>query len=232
MAVICPSTNPVHDAPCPQSRHHAEMDTEFAELFRLLNNIIRYGTITGIDYAGTAVRVKTGDNETDWLQWGVRRAGNVREWDPPAVGEQVIILSPGGNLSAGTVYPAIYSETSPAPASSPTLYRRVFPDGAVLEYDFGSHSLLASLPGGSIANMTADEVIANTPITRCTGDLLVTGKAVIGQTLAVLGTDGTGASTSLAGKLTVSDDVIASGISLTGHRHQVTGIGTLTEEPE
>lgn len=102
----------------------------------------------------------------------------------------------------------------------------------MLEYDFGSHSLLASLPGGSIANITADEVIANTPITRCTGDLLVTGKAVIGQTLAVLGTDGTGASTSLAGKLTVSDDVIASGISLTGHRHQVTGIGTLTEEPE
>ena len=232
MTVIYPSTNPVHDAHCPQSRHHSGMDTEFAELFRLLNNIVRYGTITGIDYAGTAVRVKTGTNETNWLQWGVRRAGNVREWDPPAVGEQVIILSPGGNLSAGTVYPAIYSETSPAPASSPTLYRRVFPDGAVLEYDFGSHSLLASLPSGSIANITADEVIANTPITRCTGDLVVTGKAVIGQTLAVLGTDGTGASTSLAGKLTVSDDVIASGISLTGHRHQVTGIGTLTEEPE
>ena len=207
------------------------MEAELSELRRLIGNIIRLGTISGIDYANTAVRVKTGENNTDWLQWGTRRAGNVKEWDPPSIGEQVVIVSPGGNLAAGIVYPALYSDDNPTPSSSPTLHKRVYPDGAVIEYDFASHRLLASLPGGT-ATVKADQVTSDAPLTQCTGDLIVTGKVIVGQTLSVMGTDRSGASTSLAGKLAVSDDVLIGNISFNNHRHLVTGIGSLTEKPE
>lgn len=207
------------------------MNAELSEHRRLISNIIRLGTISETDYESTTVRVRTGENNTDWLPWGARRAGNVKEWDPPSVGEQVLIFSPDGNLAAGIVYPAIYSDTNPAPASNPTLHKRLYPDGAVIEYDFASHSLFASLPGGT-ATVKADKVTSDAPITNCKGDLIVTGKVIIGQTLSVMGTDSSGASTSLAGKLAVDDDIIAGNISFHGHRHRVTGIGNLTEEPE
>lgn len=207
------------------------MEAELSELRRLIGNIIRLGTISGIDYANTAVRVKTGENNTDWLQWGTRRAGNVKEWDPPSIGEQVVIVSPGGNLAAGIVYPALYSDDNPTPSSSPTLHKRVYPDGAVIEYEFASHRLLASLPGGT-ATVKADQVTSDAPLTQCTGDLIVAGNVIVGKTLSVRGTDSSGASTSLAGKLSVSEDVVVKGISYILHRHLVTGIGALTEKPE
>ena len=207
------------------------MDAELSEHRRLISNMIRLGTISGIDYVNTAVRVKTGEIDTDWLQWGTRRAGNVKEWDPPSFGEQVLIFSPDGNIAAGIVYPAVFSDDNPAPSGSPTLHKRLYPDGAVIEYDFGSHSLFASLPGGT-ATVKADQVTSDAPLTQCTGDLIVTGKVIVGQTLSVMGTDGSGASTSLAGKLTVSDDVLVGNISFNNHRHLVTGVGSLTETPQ
>ena len=207
------------------------MEAELSEHTRLIENIIRLGTITEIDYESTAVRVKTGGIDTDWLQWGIRRAGNVKEWNPPSLGEQVMIFSPGGNIAGGIVYPAIYSDDNPPQSSSPTLHQWVYPDGAVIEYDFASHRLLASLPGGT-ATIKADQVTSDAPLTQCTGDLIVTGNVIIGQTLSVMGTNGSGASTSLAGKLAVSDDVLIGNISFNGHRHLVTGIGNLTETPE
>ena len=44
------------------------MDAEFSEHRRLIANMIRFGTLTGIDFVNTAVCVKTGEIDTDWLQ--------------------------------------------------------------------------------------------------------------------------------------------------------------------
>lgn len=118
-------------------------DTPIAplELLRRLENLLRPGTIHAVDHAGAHVRVASGDLITNWLPWFERRAGNVRTWCPPSVGEQCLVLSPGGDLSSGMVLVGLNSETYPAPADSPTLHRIEFIDGAVIDYDHASHTL-------------------------------------------------------------------------------------------
>jgi phage baseplate assembly protein V len=56
---------------------------------------------------------------TDWLPWISTRAGGqrARTWWPPRVGEQCLVLSPGGELAQGRVLCGIYSDAF-APGSS------------------------------------------------------------------------------------------------------------------
>ncbi|WP_136067090.1 phage baseplate assembly protein V [Modicisalibacter radicis] len=128
------------------------------ELTRLLHNLIRLGTIAAVDHAAARVRIQSGKLLTDWLPWIESRAGTTRDWDPPTVGEQVIVFSPGGDPRSGIVLTGIFSDASPAPANSGDLWRRVFPDGAVLEYDHQASYLRAELPGS--ASVTAAGAIA------------------------------------------------------------------------
>ena len=43
-----------------------------------------------------------------------QRAGADREWDPPTIGEQVVLLSPSGNLAQGVVLTGLFSDLIPA----------------------------------------------------------------------------------------------------------------------
>ena len=72
------------------------------EIVRRLENVVRLGTVAEVRYETPArCRIKTGDLVTDWLPWTTARAGGDRSWWAPEVGEQVIVLSPGGNTGAG-----------------------------------------------------------------------------------------------------------------------------------
>ncbi|WP_025377996.1 phage baseplate assembly protein V [Yersinia hibernica] len=75
-------------------------------LKRLLANIIRIGIVSDVDHANGMCRVKIGNLETDWLNWLTLRAGRVCFWSAPSVGEQVMVLSIGGELTTGFVLPA------------------------------------------------------------------------------------------------------------------------------
>lgn len=112
-------------------------DTELrlAELERRLANLARIGTIAEADHAAARVRVAIGEILTGWLPWLAHRAGGDRAWWAPEVGEQVLVVSPGGDLAQGIVCPSLYSATSPAPADSPDIRREVYGDGLVIEHD-------------------------------------------------------------------------------------------------
>jgi len=86
------------------------MTAELNELFRLVTNLIRFGTIAEVDCHAQRVRVCTGDNLTDWRPWLTSRAGSTQTWCSPSVGEQVILLSPEGDLMQSVVLPSVYSE--------------------------------------------------------------------------------------------------------------------------
>ncbi len=45
------------------------------ELARLLQNMIRLGTIVEVDHVGRVARVQTGGLTTNWLKWHTARAG-------------------------------------------------------------------------------------------------------------------------------------------------------------
>lgn len=147
------------------------MDT--VELQRLLHNLIRLGTIAQVDHARARVRVQSGELLTGWLLWLESRAGTTRSWNPPTVGEQVVVFSPGGDPATGVVLGALYQNTHPAPAQSGNVCRWDMPDGAVIEYDHAASHLSANLPG--TASITAPGGATLNADTVINGDTTVNG---------------------------------------------------------
>ncbi|HBR3992909.1 TPA: phage baseplate assembly protein V [Klebsiella pneumoniae] len=52
------------------------MNSQLTEIMRLITNLIRTGIVTEVDRDGWLCRVKTGDLETNWINWLTYRAGN------------------------------------------------------------------------------------------------------------------------------------------------------------
>lgn len=126
------------------------MEFEFSDLERRLALLIRYGTVQEADYAAARVRVAMGGAVSHWLPWITLRAGGDRSWWAPEPGEQVLVLSPSGETAQGVVLGSIFRAAHPAPAASPDVDRRVYADGAVVEYDREAHRLHALIPGDVI----------------------------------------------------------------------------------
>lgn len=102
---------------------------------RLITNLIRTGTVSEVDSVNWLCRVKTGDLETNWINWLTLRAGSTRTWWQPTVGEQVVLLSLGGNLETAFALPAIYSEAFPPPDYSEDGDTTEYSDGGFFQYD-------------------------------------------------------------------------------------------------
>lgn len=106
-----------------------------AEMYRLLLNLVRTGVVTEVDAENWQCRVQTGELQTTWLNWLTMRAGRSRTWWRPSVGEQVVLLSIGGDLTTAFVLPAIYSNDNPPPSVSEDAQVTTFPDGGWIEYE-------------------------------------------------------------------------------------------------
>ncbi|MEI7184309.1 phage baseplate assembly protein V [Pectobacterium carotovorum] len=158
------------------------------EIQRLLRNMIRVGVVTHVNTTDALCRVQTGDMTTGWLNWLTRRAGRSRDWWAPSIGEQVLILSIGGELDTAFVLPGIYSDDNLAPSASADAYHVSFPDGAVIEYEPATGALTVS--GIKTATLTASEsltatvplvtVKASTRITLDTPEVVCTNKLITG----------------------------------------------------
>src|SRR5471032_1098592 len=136
------------------------------DMMRLLHNIVRIGNVSAVDLDNARCRVATGDNTTAWLPWLTSRAGGSRSWWAPSVGEQVLLLSMGGELNTAFVLPAIFSDANPAPSASADAVHLSFPDGAVIEYEPANGVLTAS--GIKSANITAaDHISVTAPLIAC-----------------------------------------------------------------
>ncbi|RKT91756.1 UNVERIFIED_ORG: phage baseplate assembly protein V [Pantoea allii] len=118
------------------------MNTQLTEIMRLITNLIRTGTVSDIDPVNWLCRVKTGDLETNWISWLTLRAGNTRTWWQPTVGEQVMLLSMGGNLETAFALPAIYSDAFPPPANSENGSATQYSDGGFFQYEPATGQLL------------------------------------------------------------------------------------------
>lgn len=149
------------------------MNILIAGLKRLLANIIRIGIVSDVDLASGLCRVKIGNLETDWLNWLTLRAGRVRFWSAPSVGEQVMVLSIGGELTTGFVLPAIFSDANPAPSQSADAIVITFPDGARFEYEPETSHL--AVTGIATAIIEASESVTVTaPNITCTASVKIT----------------------------------------------------------
>jgi phage baseplate assembly protein V len=200
---------------------------DLVELNRLLHNLLRFGVVESVDHAAGTCTVRTGALVTRPMPWLVQRAGDARTWWAPSVGEQVVLLCPGGDTTRGVVQPAIYSNAAPRPAGSDTAHVSSYPDGAQVSYDPESHKLVALLPDGGTASLTAPggvEIVGDTTIT---GKLNVSDDTDLGAKLHVT------SDVTADAKVTAATDVIGGGISLKNHKHSgVQSGGALTGAPQ
>lgn len=163
---------------------------------RLTGEVMRFGTIASVDRGNATCTVESGDIITGELPWVAQRAGAVRTWSAPSIGEQCLLLAPEGDLACGLVIVGLYSDACPPPSSSADLTMAEFPDGAVISYDHATHILSANLPAGGTVNITADAGVT------INGPLIVNGP------------------------ITASEDVVGAGISLKDHVHGQVQAGT------
>ncbi|MGV8925699.1 MAG: phage baseplate assembly protein V [Ewingella sp.] len=148
-----------------------------AEIYRLLCNLIRIGTVTEINPEKYLARVACGENETDWIRWRTARAGDSVTWFPPSVGEQVIIICPNGEMATAAIMGSLYSDNAPPPSQATKDITFSLPDGAVFSYDAQSSAL--SVSGVKTVNIecetgtvaAADSFTFDTPNVICTQQL-------------------------------------------------------------
>lgn len=126
------------------------MSAEIGELQRRMSNLFRLGTISQVDLTTARCKVSFQGAETAWLPWMTSRAGAVKDWNPPSVGEQVCVVSPMGDLESGFVMAgSINSNSNAAPTSSGNTYRIDVPAGGSFEIRVGGATL--TFASGKIA---------------------------------------------------------------------------------
>lgn len=186
--------------------------TALADPRRVIGNLAQLGTIESVDLAEATCRVRLGEIVTGDLPWIAPRAGSVRVWSPPSVGEQCLLLCPEGDLEGGVVVPGLFSDANPAPADDDVLHVQ-FADGAVIRYDPAAHDLDVLLPAGGSANVDAP------------GGLTITGDVTIDGHVAVIGDVG------VKGRIDATTDVVGAGKSLKDHVHKGVQAGGAVSGP-
>lgn len=119
------------DSPVPQTESPYE-------IIRRLEGLIRTGTIAAVRHTRPArCRVRTGNLTTNWIPWlALRAAGeNASVWWPPAVGEQCLLLSPGGDLLGAVALTGIYSSAAAQPSDRADVCRTQWSPTDSMEHD-------------------------------------------------------------------------------------------------
>ena len=133
------------------------------DLGRRLANIIRIGTIFEIDFETAKARVKIGDLETNLLPWVNSNSVNNNSWNPPEIDEQVIILSPSGELNQAVILPSLYK--SNISGNLPNIQSVTYKDGSKVTFDQALGNLTLDIKGNTIIKVAGNAQIEATNIT-------------------------------------------------------------------
>lgn len=85
-----------------------------SEADRRLANLVRMGRVVSVDPGTTSAVVDFGDLVSPPLQVGQLSAGAIQFWWMPSAGEQVIVVSEGGDIAQGKIISAIYAGNAPS----------------------------------------------------------------------------------------------------------------------
>ncbi|MDK1287367.1 phage baseplate assembly protein V [Pseudoalteromonas umbrosa] len=137
----------------------SDMQHRFAKL-------ISIGTVEEVDYDLARVKVRIGEWLTAKLPWLTNQAAQDMTWQAPEVGEQVLVLSPSGDMAQGIVLGSLYANgheqphfkmnhvvdatstggalvqalSAIAPESREHVHRAHYQDGAIVQYDRENHA--------------------------------------------------------------------------------------------
>ena len=160
-------------------QHETDLAFRVGELERRLRNVLRPAKVVEVDAAAARVRVDFGLADepapSGPLPWLAPAAGGVRVWRAPSVGEQVMVLSPGGEAYPAVALPGIFCDDFPAPETDGRLAAAVFPDGSRVGFDEAGPTLAIEAAEGTAVEITAAEGVTVTGDVTVDGDLTVTG---------------------------------------------------------
>lgn len=174
---------------------------ENTEGARNTENLLRTGKVQEVDLERRLVRVCIGEGEgcieTAWLPVlevsASATRGGLSAWDPPRVDDVVQVLCPGGELTLGMVIPSQFMHANDAPFGDRAegyefgalgdprdgVWRRLFGDGTLLEYDRDAKLVRVETPG-SVKVHACGQVIIKSPFIQLDADAVhVTGKLLL-----------------------------------------------------
>lgn len=125
---------------------------------RRMNNMVNRGIVTEVDYANAVCRVQIDSLVTDWLPFGSVRMGKVKVWNPPHVGEQVMLISETGELETALILGGFDYDDQPNPSTDGNVIAIHCDDGAAFSYNHDSHLLTIDLPNDSKTAIRSDVV--------------------------------------------------------------------------
>jgi phage baseplate assembly protein V len=126
-------------------------EKRFADIERRISNGVIIGTVSAVDHKQGRYRFKAGELESDWLPMSTPRAGKTSVYSSYEEGEQIVAVSPSGDLSQAVIIGAIATTETQA-GDKGTTHRIKYPDGTVVEYDHEAKSYrMAVAEGGSFS---------------------------------------------------------------------------------
>lgn len=200
-----------------------------ADINRRLENLIRFGTIKTVNPSKPIplVTVDLDDIVTPEIRFFNARSGDDSNWDPPSLDEEVMVISPCGEIGpTSVVLYGLYNNEHPSPSDDLNKKIRVFADGCVIAYDISAHQLSAILPSGGKAIVTADGGITVNGDTTINGNLQINGSTAMTGNNTVGGSQLVQGSSHSTGAFSTEADVKAGSISLKEHKHPGDSGGT------
>jgi phage baseplate assembly protein V len=153
-----------------------------ADLSQRVARMMRFGNVTDVQTRPPRCRVTFGTDpitgevhETGWLRLAGSADNNLSVWSLPATGASVLVLSPGGEVNGGLVFPAGFTDDRTPPSDKTGEYVISFGNGAAVAYSMDSNVMDVSLPeGGRVrikANVDIDGTLTATEVNDKTGSM-------------------------------------------------------------
>jgi phage baseplate assembly protein V len=206
---------------------------DIGELQRQISQLIRIGTVVSV--TGDMATVEIGGVESDPMQWAVQRAGPDAEWWAPEPGEQVVILTPYGDVAQAIILFSLYQDLYAAPANDPNVHRVSYKDGTVIQHDRSAKAYSVNVPAGGSISLTVGStslVLVDGKATltaqqfehvgdQATFDGTATIKKLLSWLSGVSGAAGASGGTNAinGGVNVVNGDVVVDGIGVKSHHH-------------
>nr|DAL95573.1 MAG TPA: baseplate assembly protein V [Caudoviricetes sp.] len=194
------------------------------DLQRRLANIVRRGVIHSTQHGKIPkCRVSIGELVTDWLPLCQGFSGGFRsDVNPCTVGDAVTVLSEGGDLNNGRVFPGWATGGAPVPEGSESEHITVYGDGTEVRYDRETHALTITIAAGGTYKIV--------------GKGTLDGPVEITKTLTVQGVTTINANTTVKGNIGATGEISdgkgkMSGIRMTYNGHTHTETDSVTKEP-
>ncbi|MFM2590047.1 phage baseplate assembly protein V [Vibrio sp. TBV020] len=141
-----------------------------AQLVRRISQMIQIGTIKEVQAKPLRYVVQyTPELETDLIPANVGHAGNVKDFAPLQVGEQVVVVKEF-DTQGGVILGSLNQESNDQPKDDLNLFYREFPDGTWLQYDMEQH-VLSGFINGKVSLEAKNEIMLKSPKIKMIGDI-------------------------------------------------------------